>query len=222
MDRIFNVTADCRPDQHYMVDLSGRLAEIKGMVDRGEYFTVNRARQYGKTTVLKALAKLLREEYEVISLDFQLLSYENFESERAFVKAFSGELLDNAESMPDGIREGLILFSEGKTEDMTLSALFKWLSKWCGGLEKKAVLIIDEVDSAANNQVFLDFLAQLRGYYIRRDKKPAFQSVILAGVYDVKNIRRKLRPEEEHKRNSPWNIAADFLVDILVGGIGYE
>ena len=36
MDRIFNVTADCRPDQHYMVDLSGRLAEIKGMVDRGE------------------------------------------------------------------------------------------------------------------------------------------------------------------------------------------
>ncbi len=58
----------------------------------------------------------------------------------------------------------------------------------------------------------MDFLAQLRGYYIRRDKVATFQSVILAGVYDVKNIKRKIRPDEEHKRNSPWNIAADFDV----------
>lgn len=70
--------------------------------------------------------------------------------------------------------------------------------------------MIDEVDSASNNQVFLDFLAQLRSYYLDRDKLAAFQSVILAGVYDVKNIKRKLRPEDAHKTNSPWNIAADF------------
>lgn len=43
---------------------------------------------------------------------------------------------------------------------------------------------------------------------------PAFQSVILASVCDICNIRRKLRPEEDHKENSPWNIAADFLVDM--------
>ena len=41
-----------------------------------------------------------------------------------------------------------------------------------------------------------------------------FQSVILAGVYDVRNISRKIRPEEDHKENSPWNIAADFLVEM--------
>lgn len=40
-------------------------------------------------------------------------------------------------------------------------------------------------------QVFLDFPAQLRGYYINRDRKPAFQSVILAGVYDVRNSAGK-------------------------------
>lgn len=60
----------------------------------------------------------------------------------------------------------------------------------------------------------MDFLAQLRGHYINRDRKPTFQSVILAGVYDIKNMKRKLRPEDEHKLNSPWNIAADFLVDM--------
>lgn len=41
-----------------------------------------------------------------------------------------------------------------------------------------------------------------------------FQSVILAGVYDVRNLKRKIRQEEEHKLNSPWNIAAKFKVDM--------
>lgn len=75
-------------------------------------------------------------------------------------------------------------------------------------------MIIDEVDSTTNNQVFLDFLAQLRSYYLAREDSPTFQSVILAGVYDVKNIRRKIRPDEAHKVNSPWNIAADFKVNM--------
>ena len=44
--------------------------------------------------------------------------------------------------------------------------------------------------------------------------KATFQSVILSGVYDVRNVKRKIRQEEEHKTNSPWNIAADFLVDM--------
>ena len=41
-----------------------------------------------------------------------------------------------------------------------------------------------------------------------------FQSVILAGVTDIKNLKRRLQPNEEHKFNSPWNIAADFNVDM--------
>lgn len=79
---------------------------------------------------------------------------------------------------------------------------------------KPIVLMIDEVDSASNHQVFLDFLAQLRGCYLDRDDTPIFHSVILAGVYDIKNLKLKLRPEAGHKYNSPWNIAADFKVDM--------
>ena len=55
----------------------------------------------------------------------------------------------------------------------------------CMDSDKPIVLIIDEVDSAANNQVFLDFLAQLRAQYLRRFQQTAFKAVILAGVYDV-------------------------------------
>ena len=43
---------------------------------------------------------------------------------------------------------------------------------------------------------------------------PTFQSVILAGVYNIQNMKRKLREDEEHKQNSPWNIAADFDVEM--------
>lgn len=88
--------------------------------------------------------------------------------------------------------------------------------------DKPIVLIIDEVDSATNNQVFLDFLALLRGYYLHRAKRPCFRSVILAGVYDIKQLQYKIRPEEEHKTNSPWNIAADFDIDMELDQKGIQ
>ena len=106
------------------------------------------------------------------------------------------------------------MFSNGTVQEATLSVLFKALIEWCKKSQRKIVLIIDEVDTAANNQVFVDFLAQLRAYYLKRKRTQTFQSVILAGVYDVRNIKRKIRPEDDHKENSPWNIAADFLVDM--------
>lgn len=36
----------------------------------------------------------------------------------------------------------------------------------------------------------MTFLAQLRGYYIDRDRSATFRSVILAGVYDIRNLKR--------------------------------
>lgn len=45
MHKIFNVAGDCKPKIHYMVDITGKLQRIKEMVDAGQYFTINRARQ---------------------------------------------------------------------------------------------------------------------------------------------------------------------------------
>ncbi len=53
----------------------------------------------------------------------------------------------------------------------------------------------------------------LRRYYLNRTQRPIFYSVILAGVYDIKNLKQKIRPEEKHQYNSPWNIAARFNID---------
>lgn len=54
----------------------------------------------------------------------------------------------------------------------------------------------------------------LRGYYLHRQDMPIFRAVILAGVYDIKNLKLKIRSDEEHQYNSPWNIAASFDVDM--------
>ncbi len=215
----FNVTGVCRPGLHYMVDIGNRLIEIKEMVDRGDYFTINRARQYGKTTTLKALADFLEKDYMVISLDFQILGASKFRNENIFSLAFANLFVRAMESVQkhSAATQAVCALKQAlqeNREELELFELFEYLSGICSKAEKPVVLLIDEVDSASNNQVFLDFLAQLRGYYIDRDVKATFHSVILAGVYDIKNIKRKIRSEEEHKFNSPWNIAVDFPVDM--------
>lgn len=213
MERYFNITGCCNPQEHYMVNLDSRLAQIKKMVDRGQYFSINKGRQYGKTTILKALREYLKNDYVVISMDFQFVSTSEFATENSFVKAFARLLWSRYHrEMPNEIEEQI--------KQMKLSLnyveadLFVTLSEWCEISSKPIVLMIDEVDSASNNQVFLDFLAQLRGYYLERTEFPTFQSVILAGVHDIRNLRQKIRPDAEHKHNSPWNIASNFDIDM--------
>lgn len=212
--RIFNVSAACIPESHYMVNMDEKLDQIKAMVDKGLYFTINRARQYGKTTTLHALERLLQKEYIVISLDFQTFSAVDFQTEKDFVENFCTEILGcvNSSFLPSDIHKQLECMASSSMPNDRLSILFRCLSRWCSLSEQKIVLLIDETDSASNYHVFIDFLAQLRGYYIKRDKRPIFQSVVLAGVYDIKNLKDKF--VQEHKMNSPWNIAADFDIDL--------
>ena len=213
MERYFNITGCCNPQEHYMVNLDSRLAQIKKMVDRGQYFCINRGRQYGKTTLLDALQSYLQNDYTVISMDFQAqMSAATFENERTFSKAFIDAFIETA-MFSD--KTALMKIAKSELTAITnLVELFRKLSVVCKLNDKKIVLMIDEVDSASNNQVFLDFLAQLRGYYLIRNKRPTFQSVILAGVHDIRNLRQKIRPDAEHKHNSPWNIASNFDIDM--------
>ena len=217
--KAFNTTGACVPEKHYMVNLESRLAQIRAMVDAGRYFTINRARQFGKTTTLAALAKYMENDYVVLRLDFQGMSSAAFATEGDFVQSLARAVMDAKEfagiSVPKEPLDAFEAINAMDTGKVKLDELFRVFARWCRRSDKPIVLMIDEVDSATNNQVFLDFLAQLRLQYIARETNSdyrTFQSVILAGVTDVKNLRRKLRPEEAHRFNSPWNIAADFKV----------
>lgn len=231
MAKVFNVTGPCIPEKHYMVDTAEHIRQIRKMVDAGAYFCINRARQYGKTTTLAILEEKLSEPYLVISLDFQDLGSASYQNENtfsiAFLDLFFQEMerheADEMSGMAE-IMEKMQKIIEGEKQELQLMSLFRLLRKVCEVSTKQVVLMIDEVDSAADNQVFLDFLTQLRSYYLKRDTKGivTFRSVILAGVYDIKNLKRKLRSEADRKTNSPWNIAADFTVDMSLSRDGIE
>ena len=69
--KTFTTTGICIPDENYMVNLDERIQRIREMVDRGSYFTIHCARQYGKSTTLHLLECSIQTEFYVISLDFQ-------------------------------------------------------------------------------------------------------------------------------------------------------
>ena len=221
----FNVTGTCYPEDHYMVDISERLEIIAQMVERGDYFCINAGRQYGKTTTLYQLKKKLDADYCVFSISFEGLADSAFDS------------LDNLGTEFIWMLSRCIKFRETQNASDDLKNLLKGLSQqksissreFTDALSemnlltvKPIVLIIDEVDQAGNFPVFIKFLGLLRELYLNRKQRPTFKSVILAGVYDIKNLKLKIRPEAEHQYNSPWNIAARFDVDMALPAAGIE
>ncbi|MBR1854639.1 MAG: AAA-like domain-containing protein [Lachnospiraceae bacterium] len=228
--KCFNTTGLCIPAKHYMVDISERLAEIRKLVDGGKYFVINRGRQYGKTTTLYALEQFLKDDYYVISLDFQELENDSFENGRVFTQALAQIILDKLEmdeasetDVPEEIWEELQGLVDRDVQKVKMLDIFRLFKRWCKESAKPVVLMIDEVDSATNNQVFLDFLAQLRLHYLEREKSERFKtfhSVILAGVTDVRHLKSKIRDEDQRKVNSPWNIATPFKVDMSFSADG--
>jgi len=212
MKKRFNVTGVCLPNEHYMADISAKCANILQMIAQGDYFTMNRPRQYGKTTALFQLAHLLRHsgEYTVFRISFEGVGDDPFKSEAAFCEMFLELLLAKARQqnnpvLTDFLEKSITTTPNLKTLAFTISTLVEKASN-------RVVLLIDEVDKSSNNQLFLSFLGVLRHKYLERSETPTFHSVVLAGVHDIKNLKLKLRQADEHKYNSPWNIASDFSI----------
>jgi hypothetical protein len=211
----FNITGVCIPKKHYMVDISGKLEKIIGLIEKEEYFTINRARQYGKTTTLSQIYKRLKEKHLVINISFEGIGEKAFSTENEFIESFINLISRRLEQ--NKVEQEIILkWEDNKSELKKLEDLSKKITQLVEDSKKEVILLIDEVDKSSNNQLFLHFLGMLRNKYLNRAEglDSTFKSVVLAGVYDVKNLKLKLRPDEEKKYNSPWNIAADFDVDM--------
>jgi hypothetical protein len=197
-----------------MVDNAKRFKAVEDLIDSGEYFTINRARQYGKTTMLQMIWRRLSDRYLIIDCSFEGIDDNAFSSHAAFAKMFARQMFNRLE--PRRIEEGLVnIWQDCTAKD--LDELSETITRFTIMSPKPVVLTIDEVDKSSDNQLFLNFLGMLRNKYLQRSVEglnSTFHSVILAGVYDVKNLKLKLRPDAERKYNSPWNIATDFNVDM--------
>ena len=209
----FNITGRCFPSEHYMADVSKKVITIYKMIEKGQYFIINRPRQYGKTTMLYSLSDTLIKsgEYLVFNCSFEGIGDNVFKEEKVFSQSFIALLAEYAEVYAPQFKDWLLEIIP-KTD--SLQVLSKNISALVNKTDKKVVLLIDEVDKSSNNQLFISFLAMLRSKYLERDIFKTFHSVVLAGVHDVKSLKLKIRPDEEQKYNSPWNIASEFKVDM--------
>ena len=220
MARTFNVTGTCIIEEDYMVDITDKLVQIKAMVDRREYFVINRGRQYGKTTTLSELRKYLTGEYIVISMSFENFGGLAFSSETQFCREFLQSIETALDMM--GLSEEVLRWKNDAVDSFT--SLSRHITSVCRTTDAKYVLLIDEVDKTSNNVIFLNFLSKLRAKFLARKTKMdfTFHSVILAGVTDIRNIKLKMVQEglsspsegELITYNSPWNIASAFEVDL--------
>ena len=209
----FNVTGLCVPGRHYMVDTSEKIEQIvHDYIEQGEYFTINRARQFGKTTTFSLLEKRMWDSYTVIRMSFEgKESY--FDSFNSFCKNialdFTAILKENAISLAE-------IWETPINQDTPERDFRNRITETCKASGNPVVLMVDEVDRATGFGVFITFLGILRDMYLERNDKgaPAFHSVILASVHDIKNLKKRIRPDSEHAYNSPWNIAADFNLDM--------
>lgn len=211
----FNVTGICIPEKHYMVDIGDKIERIiSNYIQEGKYFTINRARQYGKTTTLYELEKRLLPEFVVIRLSFEAAD-EYFTSSVNLVKGLTLDIGECLEKQGIG-DEILQRWYSSIEEGLAMREFGKKITRLCTECNKKVVFMIDEVDKSSDNQLFLSFLGLLRAKYLEwmQGGEKTFWSVILAGVYDVKNLKLKLHPEQESKYNSPWNVAVDFNMDM--------
>jgi len=218
MRKKFNDTGLCVPSRHYMADTSRKIEQIMQLVEEGEYFTINRPRQFGKTTILSLLAKQLnqRDDYLALKISFEEIDAETYQNRKEFLSEFLMLLLKRTERLNYPELSAIIEQHVGRIA--RIPDLSRFVTKLVrhAGSAGSPVLIIDEVDKSANNQLFLDFLGMLRSKYLQQNEgeDDTFHSVILAGVHDVRTLKAKIRPDDERRYNSPWNIAADFTVDL--------
>ena len=198
-----------------MMDNSEKVKQVLEMVEKGNYFTINRPRQYGKTTTLREIQMALLElpEYLAIRLNFQGIDEKWHASDQTFAQMFFNELANHL-----GFNKPELdpFFKKEKSKIVDMNTLSQFITSLTRKLTLKPVLLIDEVDSCSTFEPFINFLGMLRGKYLERDQAQhaTFHSIVLVGVHDIKTLKYKMRSGQKAQYNSPWNIATDFEVEM--------
>ncbi len=205
MQKFFNTTGLCKPEEHYMVD------PFRGL---RQYFLLHAPRQTGKTTTLHALAHRLNEEgkYTAVVSSLEAAGYQSITVEAAnqvFIRGLYNKaqyFLPEQEWPPNWEN-----YPEGE------NSFYNYLSDWAAAQKKPVVLLLDAVD-ALYDDVLISVLRQLRdGFQVRPNRFP--QSVALVGLRDIREYRMKARGDNPSiGAGSPFNVKAkSFFLPVFSG-----
>jgi type II secretory pathway predicted ATPase ExeA len=207
MSKFFNIAGPCIPEEHYLVPVLERLPPLSGLIATKQFFVIHAARQSGKTTLLKALARDLNSKATHVAL------YCSLETVQGIVDAERG-----VPAIARAILNGLIWHPTFKDQPrpavdvsaytMAVSSLLSQLAQAAG---KPLVVLFDEAD-CLSGQTLISFLRQLRDGYINRDVAPFPVSVALVGMRNIRDYKAKVRPDSETLGSaSPFNIVTKAL-----------
>ena len=206
MPHRFNVTGPCVPGRDFMVDVSSRLQKPLQSIRRGESLLLVRARQSGKTTLLRELAHALRQEQFAVALcSLQVAEDQTLTGLYRHIEA----TLQKAYPLPS-------LPKWTSIEPQSIS-FCSWLGEVQQKLGKPLVLLLDEYDAPPRKLV----LAMLRSFRsalsLAEDGRPFAHSITLCGKTHVRDLRDELRPTGDETRGtgSLWNISLPLPLPTL-------
>jgi len=197
MPREFNIFGPVYPDKHYHVNRLAVKAQIKHKIDQGRYFTLNAARQMGKTTLFREVIAELTTTYDYFGILLSFEALRNYTSERFYEQLSKIIRTQFLSGSPEFTTDNLIFADHGDFGD--------WLNQTVAQTQRKGILMIDEFD-AIGPELAEPILATFRDMYLSRDMPDyyALQSIILVGV---RNISYLLGGTQ-----SPFNIADQYEV----------
>ena len=136
--REFNTLGPVYADRHYHVNRLAVKAELRALIEKGRYITLNAGRQTGKTTLFREVIEELEVtgDYFGILLDFESLSAFNAEN---FYEELGWLLREWREEMQPSAPEPQPMRHHGD--------FVRWLRATMQVLGKNGLLIIDEFDA---------------------------------------------------------------------------
>lgn len=194
--REFNIFGPVYPEHHYHVDRVAVKAAMRTKVEKGRYFTLNAARQTGKTTLFREIISELSEsgDYIGILLDFEsLVDFSPTRTYEVLTKTLEEWQAVHAPSAP----APSLMRDHGDFVD--------WLKATTKVLQKRIVLIIDEFESTPL-EISNPLLSQFRSMYLQRfePQSNSVYSIILVGVRSIAHMLGGTQ--------SPFNVADQFTV----------
>lgn len=206
MARRFNITGPCIPGRDFMVDLSSRLKRPVQAISRGESLLLYRARQSGKTTLLRELAGALRKQNLAVALcAMQVAEDQTLTGLYRHIEA----TLHKAYPLP-----ALPKWTPVEPQSLSFCA---WLGEAQQKLGRPLVLILDEYD-APPRKLVLSMLRSFRSALsLMDDSRPFLHSLTLCGKTHVRDLRDELRPTGDESRGSGslWNVALPLALPSL-------
>ncbi|MEM7533450.1 MAG: ATP-binding protein [Chloroflexota bacterium] len=202
MQREFNIFGPVYSHIHYHVERTEVKSAVHKKVENGRYFTLNAARQTGKTTIFREVIAELEATGEYFGI---LLSFEGLRghSQARFYEELTSILTDR--NLP--ILKNLVNH-ENLPKPQSLadhSGFMAWIRQIGTILNRQGLLIIDEFD-AAGAELAEPMLGAFRDMYLHRHEPTRYvlQSIVLVGVRNI--------PALLGGTQSPFNIADQYEV----------